>query len=246
MKRKILFALLVASVGLMLASCEREESVYIGVESNDGMSSLDVATNPGISLSKKAVISKIDTVYIYDGLGNLVPHRTIKIRDLKCTFMQEWLFDDLRSDLWPRQIPIPDSIPCGDYYNWNVAFANSDSDEWDYAIVDDNYNSVLGFHIPTIFDIESAVETIGNEQSFFNKIGFCLNGQFPHNTIDYNRGGFWCSVSGHPYQNNVVPGCGVLYGMIGGGTNLIGYNFTNMSYLYARVRLVRTITISQF
>jgi len=111
MKRIFLLAILMASVGFMLASCEKDKA-----ESNLGMdewqivsqeeSSLfclqieDTTTYPVI-LSKRPPAKKYSTVYCYNqdyDTSNLTMYKTLKIRNLEGTIVQEWLYEDLRSD----------------------------------------------------------------------------------------------------------------------------------------------------
>ena len=237
MKRKILFALLMACAGLFFSACQDEDIVQVeqAEVSTDSKTPFslqlpDTTTYPS-HLSKLFIGRKYGSVYCLNEdfeYANSTMYRTVKLRNTSGTIIQEWLLEDLRCNAMPY-LTHPDD-PTGEqygyYYQWEGCLSDISQSEWNFMLHDADYNPVTGFHIPTSADMNNLGTILGGTENAprylqLNFDGFLYDAnrywsgpaafwKEPYNPI-------WTEYNGH--DPNQQEGCGILFEWYAPGTN---------------------------
>jgi hypothetical protein len=260
-----LFAI-IAIAGLVFTGCQKEENL-LDTENPIGQEKI-VDAQQNFPILKGATIVKYDTVYIVDGSGELKPHRTMKIRNLNWSIVQEWLFVDMNTynstnsvDLFSNTSFYPGDtygLTHGCYYPWDQIEDEVDGDNWEYIVWADEYWTEISgnqFHLPKIDtyggandgDITKLAMMLGSTSLVRQKLALAYDGvdnSYPEfvNTHAY----MWIEARGTYAEVNKVTGCGVLAKWDGADSDHFWHVFTNITNLKANVRLVRDITSAQW
>jgi hypothetical protein len=114
MNTKILkFAFILSLFGIILNACQDEDIESAQKNETDVSVSqkfilqIEDTTSYTPILSKKPIPRKQDSVYCYDAsceIKNATKYKTLKIRDLQGTIIQEWLYEDLKTDLFEYEV----------------------------------------------------------------------------------------------------------------------------------------------
>jgi hypothetical protein len=268
-KRIFKFFAIILTASIMFSACQKEQilpeqqnqgkRIYAGrtYDVSKSLGGIDPLVEP-----KGATIVKYDFVYILQDDGvTLKRHRTLKIRNLAWTIAQEWLLDDLQTNLYQDFSFYPgdtDGSLHGYYYLWNQMKDAADANDWQYIVFRDaNWTPIDGqqFHLPKINtvvgtndgDIEKLASMLGSTSLIPQKLQLSYDGVAntvpPFNTRYANM---WIEVRGTFYQPNIVPGCGVYGEWDSQANNSYCLFFTNMSNIKANVRIVRNINSTQW
>jgi len=259
MKRNI-FAIAGFAVCACLAfsSCQDEVDVAEPVqESNEvqqsrpSIGTIVYDTTQRVPVSKSIVIRKNSTVYCYNADLTRKQYTTLKMRNVAGTIIQEWLYENLNTNMffgyhWSGD---PDSTQYGTFYKWQGDLFNLTQSDWDFMMTDANWNAETGFHIPTLTDINNLSSLVGGSANIPNYLNLTYGGYY-HPILNENTplpspnadDVMWVKTTYHE------PGCGVFYAIPKVITDENGSYvcYTNMSEIGCNVRLVRTITMSQW
>lgn len=184
MKKSLLKFVILVLAAVVMYSCEKDiddDTVTQPSSTDDGEVALS-DDNARHCISKPAIIAKVGLVYVLsvteDGDEVYVPHRTLKVRNLKNTVMQEWLLDYLHTTVFDPWFSLPgdeDGSKYGLFYKWYNCFANLPNDEFDYLVFDKDGNSEKGFHIPSLFDITQYNSLFNDKVEAANKLNLQMN-----------------------------------------------------------------------
>ncbi len=266
MKKFINLFAVFAIVGMVFIGCQKNESLLEPKKSNQAEKIVDAQQS--FPVDKGATIIKYDTKYVMDGYGDLKPCKTMKIRNLNWSIVQEWLFVDLNTsspvdgtDLFQNVSYYPGDTygaTHGVYYPWSQIEDAADNNDWKSIVYKDNgYTSVSGefFHLPKMDtyvganngDITKLAMMLGSTSLVRKKLALDYDGvdnSYPEfvNTHAY----MWIEARGTYQQPNIAPGCGALAKWDGADNDHFWYSLPGITNLKANVRLVRNITAAQW
>jgi len=232
--------------------CQKEQNLLNENQQVKGVAKI-VPYNYSVPILKANVMIKKDSILIWDNnIGDYVFHKTRKFKD-GYGHLQEWLSEDLYSNISTGTVYYYPGDNTGRihgiypqwYNNYGTApFSNSTTNDWDPYMADKNYNSITGFHMPTMTDINKFVSIIGNTNLIRSNL-LCGYDGTKNGGPDYspNFAAFWLYLPGNP---SLVPGCGVFAYMDKNNSDNLSLFFTNVPSLGVNVRLVRDITLSQW
>ncbi|MBR4267996.1 MAG: hypothetical protein IKQ46_18330 [Bacteroidales bacterium] len=208
----------------------------------------------------------MDTSEVYC-MNNYKPptrYRTLKIRDRKGTVIQEWLLENLRTNLigchytWKDD---PDGSKYGYFYQWQGELDDLEQDDWDFmmlATADPKGEHQNGFHLPRYGDLDKLKKLVGGNGPIrkylklvygsWYDISKDKNKNCPGNEaciwLDYRHNyDYWGKYNGiDPNKQN---GCGVLktWSL---DPNTSSRDYTNITTLCCNIRLVRDLTPEQW
>jgi len=230
-------------------SCQKEIENDGGIILSGESISLPLKENSADSsakcVSKRGFGKKFSQVRILQDdleLSSAVVHKTIKIRDIKGSICQEWLYENLYSTVWQGigQPGDESGEKYGLYYQWHRNFSDVSQSDWDLCI----YNAVndeneLGFHIPNEDDFDNLANIIGGQEYIFEVLGMTPRGDYKNTIVEIklNNACYWMIPPRH--YGRQQPGCGVF--IHNGGARKFTVAFTNVPDLHCGLRLVRTI-----
>ncbi|MBQ3655234.1 MAG: hypothetical protein II956_00105 [Bacteroidales bacterium] len=244
-KSNLILSAFAVTLSLFSVACQQDIETEVQTEQQQFTDFHDYCLNvPDTSADKcisKAVLrKKYSTVVIND-----TEYRTIKIRNREATIMQEWLLEDLHEDMFTYTPYHQDNDPYGKlhgfYYPWCGELDDVIQADWDEFIP-----NAPGFRIPTAKDLTDLGAVVGknNRRSILEVEydGFCE----PSTPADFsyrtNNGcGFWVNCQNDPSR---VDGCGVIGNWYKDDAFVL--SFTNIKDICCNVRLVRTLTKSQW
>lgn len=245
--------------GLMLSSCQEDKVEIYGDNSigvNEVVLEVEDTTLYAPVLSKPAIPRKYDSVYCMNQefeLATATMYKTMKIRNLSGTIVQEWLYEDLRTDLFQYVVhpDDPDGSKHGFYYVWDGNLSDIEPADWEYMLYDANGESVSGFHIPDRADISRLATILGGSKKIPQYLNMDYDGTYNPNassSVNFkaNNAAFWT----YPLDDlNQVQGCGVVADWYYPGSSRSDNwitSYTNIAALHVNLRLMRTLTISQW
>lgn len=250
-KNFLLFAALVIAQTFFFVSCQKDdlnldetdEIVYI---SEDTLSSGKGKATKGAFFRKKSSILFVGD----DGdLNGGVVYRTLKVKNLKGTVMQEWMLEFLHSGAFNQHRCMSDDslgTKYGFFYLWETNFGDMSQEELDYMI----YNPVTeecetGFHIPTEKDIDT-FNSIFSDISIVNDL--LEMGVFPpiemrqaYENIDL-RTYIWVKSN----MPTIAEGCGSAMVWPSKKGQKMAHIISNNPKEQCRVRLMRTLSKEQW
>lgn len=257
---------------LALSSCQDEGDVAEPVqESNEVQQSrpnigkIVYDTTKSIPVSKTIIPRKYGTVYCYDIDLTRKQYTTLKIRNMAGTIIQEWLYENLNSNMFEGHRWSGDSTGAmyGTYYKWEGDLFNLTQTDWNFMMTDADSVSVQGFHIPNFTDLNNLATIVGgfaNIPQYLNlKYGgtyyplFNDDDLFPASNKDaiiwrdYHDINLWPNYPDGADPNK-VDGCGIFNGWPQVITDDHGpyVAYPNNTEVCCNIRLVRTITMSQW
>lgn len=269
MKKHFLkFALLLAGVGLMLASCDKETSDLSVGRDEESISQerpsygKTVYESDSYPVSKAVIPRKYDTVYCYNSDLSRTRYRTLKIRNASGTIIQEWLYENLRSDMfesytWSND---PDGSRYGYFYKWEGDLFDLGPSDWNFMMTDKNESPVTGFHIPNYTDFNNLAQIVGGTNNIPRYLNLTYGSNyyplFDDDRTTPSTGGaiLWVDYHDPTWSSfgnvdpNRVEGCGVFKCWPREITdeNRPYVCYTNIEELGCNLRLVRTLTINQW
>jgi len=233
---------------------------FVGCQKENNLSVEPIATkttfidyNKTYNVEKGATIIKYGNVYVMDQFGNYNLHRTIKIRNLTWTFVQEWFLDDLNTDMYYPGID-PSILPLPKYYSWKGEMQSAvDGGDFSYIIASDQSGTpALGFHMPKVSnvfaesDIDQLGTALGSNASIRTKLQLTYGGaRFWNPSLSPSQACLWIECRNTNYAPNIVANCGVA-GVWNLPNDNFGLAFTNIPQTQVNVRLVRNITQAQW
>jgi hypothetical protein len=237
------------------SACQKDDSGnFDNITMENYNNSDSIVAHP---LSKTgAIIRKFGSVVILnneeDGFPAYRKYKTLKIRDVKWKVMQEWFYEDVRTNLFPCYHTRP-SDPIGEehglYYEWEENFEHMDRDVFDYIIFKDENmeEEVKGFRIPTEPIMDQLIELLGGGYLIPDFLSLPYDGGHFTDCDDTDKeayAGIWCDY----HKAGIVPGCGAyLYWNKNTNNNNMHYFFPNTANGFGvNLRLVRTITKEQW
>lgn len=253
----------IAIAALAFTGCQKEQE-FINPENQTGEEKI-IDAEKHFNVLKAPTIVRFDTLWTFDNQGNPIMQKTIKIRNLTWTFIQEWFYEDMHNDGFTTDVArTGDSYGTtyGYYYNWTEVKDFNDNaggnGTWsDFFYEDPNYTTnAFGFHIPKHStqvglndgDIDKLASVLGSTSAVKDRLNLSPDswwtpiGGFGSS----NYAGMWIDARYSYYAANIVPGCGVVAQWDGNNNNNYALLFTNITDLRANVRLVRTIAKSQW
>lgn len=268
--KKILMALAVVA---LCASCEQDVgdestpepsaekvSVWPTVQQEEGLlKSPEVPqtlSKPGLVLRKKGevyVMSEIETDDDFELV--FIKHSTIKLKNATKPQIQEWLLEDLRTTMFANYYTYPgdtDGSEHGYFYQWEPQVSSMTQSEWDALLYNAEGEPETQFHLPTESDMLNLISIVGNSTLIPQYLKLKYDGTLynDQDTTLYfsHNASFW-------YNDDVpIEGCGVMCTWYDKYAQL-HYNYksdrwnifcTNIPYLHAHIRLVRTLTTDQW
>ena len=281
MNTKVLkIAFILSLFGMTFNSCQDEdiESTKTATEKSETTKQkfflqIEDTTSYKPILSKKPIPQRQDFVYCYNRdcrIENATKYKTIKIRNIQGTIIQEWLYEDLRSDLYTHKVlpNDPNGLEHGYYYNWDSNLDDVIQSDWDEILRDAHDNKKKGFHIPNETDLNNLTSILGNSNKIPQYLNMKYDGDYnpwydTEDKIGYNshEAEFWLNPIDHEkWQGhfngrdpNQKKGCGIIalwpindhpiYQNSNGGL-VIAY--TNIQELHVKIRLVRTLKLNEW
>lgn len=240
---KVLSLAVVAA--FVLASCQKED-VSVDESIVEKNSDYIVEIQKDYVRKKGPVPRKPGVVYILDQNWTPVLHKTLKVRNLSGTIVQEWLFVDMKSDIfygYTAQAGDNSGEDHGFYYTWKPNFNTMSQSDWNQLVIDSDWGAETGFHIPRDNDIDNLATIIGGNEYIPTILNLEYDGASEWGP-DYSStfAAMWIDQPGNP---NIVSGCGV-YGMWKTSNNTYSNAYTNNPKLGVNVRLVRNISMTEW
>lgn len=257
---------------LSFSSCQDEgEVIESAQESNEvqhirpDVGKIVYDTTKSVPVSKSVIPRKYGSVYCYDSDLTKKQYTTLKIRNMAGTIIQEWLYENLNTSMflgyhWSGD---PDSTQYGTFYKWQGDLDDLTQTDWNFMMTDENDNSVTGFHIPTATDFDNLASIVGGSANIPQYLNLTYGSNYYPLFDDddlypgSNAGAILWENFRDPniwtdYPNgedpNRVAGCGVFYcwPKVIDDDHRPYVCYTNIDELGCNVRLVRTITMSQW
>jgi len=260
-RKTIKYAAIIFAVAVFLVSCQKEDEKPAGSNTDDILGKR-VYSEISYNVLKGATVIKNDTVWVMQNDGiTFIPHRTMKIRTLNWSKIQEWFLDDLRTDVFEGSSFYPgdtDGAVHGTYYTWSQVTDVQDgiNGGWETIVYTDgtNYLGVEGFRIPKYSnsyqgEIDVLASMLGSTSLIKNKIqlandNLLMNGSTPIGNSAW--GSILYDVRGTVMASSQWTGCPAMAAWDGTNNNSFFLWFPNASGLQGNIRLVRTITQSQW
>lgn len=261
-------------VSLGFSACQDEgEDVVPAQESNEVQHSrLDIGkivydTTKNVPVSKSVIPRKYGSVYCYNADLTKKQYTTLKIRNMAGTIIQEWLYENLNTDMFFGYHWSGDTAATqyGTFYKWQGDLDDLTQTDWDFMMTDENDNSVTGFHIPTLTDFRNLATIVGGIENIPQYLNLTYGNDyyplfddddlFPDSNAsailweNFRDPNIWywpdCPNGTDP---NRVAGCGVFYAWprVIDDDHRPYVAYTINEELGCNVRLVRTITTSQW
>ncbi len=264
----ILFVMVIFGVSCQTDDVERVDTDVV-ISSDDGSVNngdiLRIFDTISYPISKKLII--MDTSAVYCPNNYKMPptrYRTLKIRDRKGTVIQEWLLENLRTDLiechytWKDD---PDGSKYGYFYQWQGELDDMEQDDWDYLMLatpNEKGEHKNGFHLPRYTDLEKLKKLVGGNGPIRNYLKLVYGGSYDKNSdsgkpCPGNVACIWLDFR-HNYDimgiydgidPNRKPGCGVLkeWSL---DPNTSSRDYPNNKALCCNIRLIRDLTLEQW
>jgi len=175
MKRIKSLILLISVFASVWVSCQDDGVAGADVTKSDSQEENNASVGEPIVIydtisypvSKAIVMTKKSSVYCANDGCEPKKHTTIKIKRRGGSVVQEWLYEDLRTDYFSFYTWADD--PTGDkygyYYKWEGELFDLIQDDWDFLMLksqDVDGEHELNFHIPTFQDLCNLLEIVGD------------------------------------------------------------------------------------
>lgn len=281
MARKIiLLVALIAGIATVFTSCQDDSdelstatttetttSVARPSTSEMGLIIPDTAKYP---ISKAVIPRKYSKVCCYDSDGETYKeYKTLKIKNRAGTIIQEWLYENLRTDMfecyhWSND---PDGEQYGYFYKWKGDLDDLVQADWNYMMFnpDDDGEPVeeKGYHIPNYKDFNNLAEIVGGTANIPKYLNLTYGSNYyppldngngaPTNGgailwVDYAHNYTIWDGDYHGVDPNRVAGCGVFkcWPKTIDDDHQPYICYTNIVNLGCNLRLVRTLTADQW
>lgn len=249
-KKILKFLMILSSLCLIISSCQNDENDE-EVSDSGGDVVIPCPIKDKFPVSKAIVITKQDSVFFMNttnfSMTNANKYRTLKIRNLTGSVMQEWLLDDLHETcFYPYWYQSGDSngTQHGFYYKWFNCIKNVPQYEWNFVIRGKDSSDRSGFRVPKESDLEDFATLYGSTAGMSDVLEIEFDGfRIPGTDIFENTYGcFWLDF----IDANVQPGCGVMLEWYSNDPIHPWHHFPSRTEIGANVRLVRTLTTSQW
>jgi hypothetical protein len=261
-----------ASLAFVVSACQKEEQNATPLQSHVSSFSKIEDLEQSFPVKKGSLISRPDSVFIWNSVtGKMEKHRTKKFRTLDWSFMQEWLMEDLKTDIFLDNMFYPNDVNGlvhGYYYPWNQFTNIQDGIDggWELMVSEDIEGEIpaIGFHIPrgerTIGDGTDDILRFASKLGATSLVRSTLDLQYD-NFIN-GEGQYFYSTDTSPStatcayiwidrrnsynSSNIVPGCGVSAMWYKNQNDQYANGFGNDPRGRMNVRLVRNLTRSQW
>lgn len=259
----ILFAMLVFVVSCQDDDAERGDADVVirkvdGTAGNEG--ALRVFDTVAYPVSKRLIIMDSSEVYCINNWGKPpTRYRTLKIRDRDGIVIQEWLCENLRTDVirdnytWKDD---PDGSKYGYFYQWEGEVYDLEQEDWDYMLLATSNvrgEHKKGFHLPRYGDLDKLTQLVGGNGRVRDYLKLVYGGCYDKNLsrgkpcpcdeaciwLDYTHNyDYWPKFNG--VDPNKREGCGVIktWSL---DPNTSSRDYPNIPRLCCNIRLVRDL-----
>ncbi|MBO7596862.1 MAG: hypothetical protein J6T70_07440 [Bacteroidales bacterium] len=249
-KNLLKFLMILSSLCLIISSCQNDETNEEVPNSGGGIVT-PCPIKDKFPVSKAMVITKPDSVFFMNtttfSMTNANKYRTLKIRNLSGSVMQEWLLDDLHETCfypyWSRTGDT-DGTQHGFYYKWYNCIKNVPQSDWDFVIRGKDSSDRSGFRVPKESDLENFAALYGSTAGMTDVLqiefdGYRIPGTY---VFEDTYGGFWLNFT----DANVQPGCGVMLEWYSNNPTQSWHYYPSNPDVGVNVRLMRNLTTSQW
>jgi len=246
----LILAILMLLIVSSYMGCKKDEAI-------EARTAFNIVSEDDVFLVKKAAImTKMSTVYVLQNGGSPKPHKTIKIRTMDWSKIQEWFYEDLKTDLI-ETVPFF-KYPQNFYYKWTDLDDLQDHvyGGWDLVVYEDAACTIpsSNFHIPYASvtgaqgldgEINYLASMIGSKAQIRERLNIAYEAFMFWGPQSDKVAQIWYDVRLTEYERNVVKDCGAVAHWEKPGPSF-GVAYPVYTTFGAKVRLVREISQAQW
>lgn len=268
MKHTLILTVLIAALTTVFSSCVKDETEKNFAEhANNSQQSTPLIVYDTINspISKAIIILDSSFVYCRNNWGAApTKYTTLKIRNRAGNIIQEWLLENLRTDMfeyhtWKND---PKGLKYGFFYKWEGDLYDLTQDDWDFMMLkteNESGENALGFHLPRHKDINDLKKIVGDNGRVRKHLRLIYGDSYEpirddgKDCYNKNEACIWLDPNNNYDEWSAYKGvdprrqdkCGIVY-VWSLNPNTSYRSYTNIEDLCCNIRLVRNLTIDQW